>query len=76
MSMQLLRILQMVAGLLYLMHLLGCFWCYVGTTGGHEKTWLSEYVPIGVLLSPSESFGVLRSPSESFGVLLIPSDSF
>jgi len=42
-NMQILKIFKMVAGLLYLMHLLGCFWYFVGTNGEHEQTWLTNY---------------------------------
>ena len=42
-SMQLLKIVQMVAGLVYLMHILGCFWYFIASTGEHDKTWLTSY---------------------------------
>ena len=42
-NMQILQIVKMIFGLLYLMHLLGCFWFFVGTTSGNEVTWLTEY---------------------------------
>ena len=42
-NMQILQIVKMVLGLLYLMHLLGCFWFYVATNSGEPITWVTEY---------------------------------
>jgi len=46
-NMQILQIVKMILGMLYLMHLLGCFWFYVGATsfssGAHDTSWLHEY---------------------------------
>ena len=49
-----LKVVKMVAMLLFLMHLLGCFWFYIAATGGYEVTWLSEY---------DDGSGLLKSPS-------------
>jgi hypothetical protein len=43
------QILKMVAMILYLMHILGCFWFFVATNSGYEgtleagDTWLARY---------------------------------
>ena len=42
-SLKVLKIVKMVLSLLFLMHLLGCFWFYIALTGGYEVTWISEY---------------------------------
>ena len=45
-NLQLLQIVKLMAGVLYLAHLLGCFWCLVGTNSGgedHLHTWLHTY---------------------------------
>ena len=46
-NMQILQIFKMILGMLYLMHLLGCFWFYVGATafasGMQDTSWLHEY---------------------------------
>lgn len=38
-----LKIAKMIGALLFLMHLLGCFWFYIALTGGYETSWISEY---------------------------------
>ena len=43
MNLKVLKIARMVASLLFLMHLLGCFWFYLALIGGYETTWISEY---------------------------------
>ena len=42
-DLQVLQIVKMVLGLLYLMHILGCFWFYVAVESGEESTWLASY---------------------------------
>jgi hypothetical protein len=42
-NLKVLKIVKMVLSLLFLMHLLGCFWFYIALTGGYEVTWISEY---------------------------------
>lgn len=42
-NLKVLKIVKMVASLLFLMHLLGCFWFYIALTGGYESTWISNY---------------------------------
>ena len=42
-NLKVLKIVKMVMSLLFLMHLLGCFWFYIALTGGYETTWISEY---------------------------------
>lgn len=42
-NLQVLQIVKMVLGLIYLMHILGCFWFFVATNAGYTTTWLSEY---------------------------------
>lgn len=45
-NLQLLQIVKMLAGVLYLAHLLGCFWFMVGTSSGgpdHQHTWVVRY---------------------------------
>ena len=55
------QILKMVAMILYLMHILGCFWFFVATNSGYEgtleagDTWLARYdggsvftIPLGM----------------------------
>ena len=45
-NLQVLQIVKMVVGLVYLMHFLGCFWFYTAERcreGGYESTWLSNY---------------------------------
>ena len=42
-NMQILNIVKMVFMLIYLMHLLGCFWFFVATNSGEPVTWLTEY---------------------------------
>jgi hypothetical protein len=42
-DLQVLQIIKMVMMMLYLMHMLGCFWFFTATMSGHETTWLTEY---------------------------------
>ena len=44
-NLQILQLIKMILGLLYLMHLLGCFWFYLAAhpPEGAEATWLSSY---------------------------------
>jgi CRP-like cAMP-binding protein len=42
-NMQVLQIVKMILSLLYLMHLLGCFWFFVGNDPSAADTWLTAY---------------------------------
>jgi len=42
-NLKVLKVGKMVGLLLFLMHLLGCFWYMLHAEGGYEVTWLSEY---------------------------------
>jgi len=42
-NMQILHIFKMVFALVYLMHILGCFWFFTGTGSSDEVNWLTEY---------------------------------
>jgi len=56
-----LQILKMVAMILYLMHILGCFWFFVATNSGYEgtleagDTWLARYDGGSGLTAPLET---------------------
>jgi len=53
-NLQVLQIVKMVLGLIYLMHLLGCFWFFTATQSGYESTWLSNYDGGSGLTAPKD----------------------
>ena len=42
-NLQILQFAKVVAGILYLMHILGCFWFALADASTHEVTWLMAY---------------------------------
>ena len=72
------QILKMVAMILYLMHILGCFWFFVATNSGYEgtleagDTWLARYdggsgftIPLGMQVlttTPPLPTGTMAAP--------------
>ena len=42
-SLRFLRIVQMIVKMLFLAHLLGCFWYYVSINSDEEVTWVNSY---------------------------------
>lgn len=42
-NLQVLNLIKMVLFLVYLMHILGCFWFYIASNSSAETTWLSDY---------------------------------
>ena len=42
-NLKVLKVFKMVTALVFLMHILGCFWFYIAVNGDYETNWLAEY---------------------------------
>jgi hypothetical protein len=44
-NLRFIRVLQMIMNMLFMAHLLGCFWYYIAVNSSEEVTWITEHAP-------------------------------
>ena len=44
-NLRFIKVFQMILQMVFIAHLLGCFWYYIAVNSSEEVTWLTEHAP-------------------------------